>query len=119
MADFSKLRQRLLAEKKRLNGELEQQRTKAPALHSDHEGSPYGKREEEATEASELEKRLALEQQLLAALAEVEHALRKLENGTYGRCDQCGQQIPPERLEALPHATLCMKCKGQARSTPR
>lgn len=119
MADFAKLRQRLLAEKKRLNVELQQQRTEAPALHSDHEGSPYGKREDEATGASELEKRLALEQQLLAALAEVEHALKKLEDGTYVRCDQCGQPISPERLEALPHATLCMKCKSQARSTPR
>jgi RNA polymerase-binding transcription factor DksA len=75
------------------------------------EGSPFGKREEEATESFELEKRLALEQQLRDHLAEVEHALRKLDEGTYGLCDGCGQPIAPDRLEALPQASLCVNCK--------
>lgn len=116
MADYTRLHQRLLTEKKRLNDELVQLRTKTPALHSDHEGSPYGKREEEATEAFELEKRLAVEKRLMAALAEVEHALQKYEHGTYGRCDRCGQAISLERLEALPQANLCMKCKVETKS---
>ncbi len=119
MADYSKLHQRLLAEKKRLNDEIVQLRTETPALHSGHEGSPYGKREEEATEAFELEKRLAVERSLMAALSEVEHALQKLQNGTYGRCDRCGQQISVERLEALPQANLCMKCKAEIKSAAR
>jgi RNA polymerase-binding transcription factor DksA len=76
------------------------------------EGSPFGKREEEATESFELEKRLALEKQIKDRLAEVEHALRKFEEGTYGLCDRCGQGIDPARLEALPEATLCLSCKA-------
>ena len=44
-------------------------------------------------------------------LAAVERALDKIEQGTYGICDRCGQQIEPRRLEVLPDATLCVACK--------
>lgn len=44
-------------------------------------------------------------------LAAVEHALYKIEQGTYGICDKCGQQIEPRRLEALPDTALCVACK--------
>jgi RNA polymerase-binding protein DksA len=77
------------------------------------EGSPFGKREEEAAETQELEKRLVLEKRIKEQLAEVEHALHKLEEGTYGLCEDCGQPIDPARLEALPQAKLCMSCKSQ------
>jgi len=77
------------------------------------EGSPFGKREEEATESFELEKRLALEKQIMAKLAEIDHALNKLTEGTYGLCDVCGRAISPERLDALPQAYLCLSCKAK------
>lgn len=38
-------------------------------------------------------------------------ALQRIENGTYGRCVQCGRDIAPERIEAIPAAPLCIKCK--------
>lgn len=44
-------------------------------------------------------------------LAEVEHALSKMDEGTYGVCERCGTQIAPERLETLPWARLCIECK--------
>jgi DnaK suppressor protein len=44
-------------------------------------------------------------------LAEIDAALGRIENGTYGTCVNCGAQIPPERLEAMPWATLCIECK--------
>ncbi|GAI02284.1 unnamed protein product, partial [marine sediment metagenome] len=77
------------------------------------EGSPFGKREEEATESFEFEKRLAVEKQVRDHLAEVEHALDKFEKGTYGLCDSCGQPIATDRLEALPQASLCVNCKAK------
>jgi len=77
------------------------------------EGSPFGKREEEATESFELEKRLALEKQLRDRITKVEHALHKFEEGTYGLCDDCGQPIAPARLEALPEASRCVDCKAK------
>ncbi len=82
------------------------------------EGSPFGKREEEATETFEFEKRLVLESSLRATLAEIDHALEKFEAGTYGKCEKCGRIIEQERLEARPQASLCMGCKAQQLRNP-
>ena len=105
------LRSHLKSEQKRLIDELEQLEANARPMDERREGSPFGKREEEATEALELEKRLALEKRIRDQLAEVEHALSKFEKGTYGSCDVCGQPIEPARLEALPQANMCLNCK--------
>ena len=80
------------------------------------EGSPFGKREEEATESMELEKRLALENRLNSLLAEVERALQKLDTGTYGYCDICNTAIDPARMEALPQAILCLSCRQKVKN---
>ena len=112
-AKFDKLRSRLEGERKHLLGELEQLQANIRPSEERREGSPFGKREEEATESFELEKRLALEKQIREQMAEVEHALRKFEEGTYGSCDSCGQPIDPARLEALAQASLCLNCKAK------
>ena len=109
--NFKIIRLRLEKDHKRLTEQLEQLRASRPTENR-REGSPFGKREEEATESLELEKRLALEKRVREQLAEVEHALHKFEEGTYGLCDSCGQPIDPARLEALPQATLCLSCKA-------
>ena len=111
--NYSILRSRLEAEKKRLAEELEQLQASASSSDERREGSPFGKREEEATEALELEKRLVLERRIKEQIVGVAHALHKFEEGTYGLCDSCGQLIDPERLEAIPEASLCIKCKAQ------
>ena len=109
--NFKLLRARLKSEHKRLTEELAQLQANVPTAEERREGSPFGKREEEATETLELEKRLALEKQIREQLAAVEHALDKFKKGTYGLCDVCGQRIDPARLEALPQASLCVSCK--------
>lgn len=40
----------------------------------------------------------------------IEHALTRIENGTFGVCIECGDQISNERLDAIPYATKCKKC---------
>ncbi len=110
--NFKLHRARLENERARLLAELEQMKPVVPPSEERREGSPFGKREEEATEALELEKRLALEKRIREQLAEVEHAIQKFEAGSYGLCDNCGQPIVPARLEALPQASLCLKCKA-------
>ncbi|TMM16663.1 MAG: hypothetical protein E6G01_07945 [Actinobacteria bacterium] len=50
-----------------------------------------------------------------ATTEEVDLALAKIDQGTYGRCDHCGERIPRARLEALPAAQLCLDCKGNPR----
>jgi DnaK suppressor protein len=109
---FDELRQRLKEERDRLIKQQEQNRAAAPVVGEMKEGSPYGKKEEGASEAFELEKRLALEKRLMVTLAEVEHALRKFEEGTYGVCDTCGRSVEIARLEVLPQANLCLNCKA-------
>ena len=111
---YNLLRSRLESEKKRLNEELEQLKGSVRPTNERREGSPFGKREEEATEALELEKRLALEKRIKNELACIEHALQKFNQGTYGLCDNCGQPIDPARLEALPQANLCLNCKAKS-----
>jgi DnaK suppressor protein len=112
VTNYDILRSRLQSEQERLARELEQLRASVRPAEERREGSPFGKREEEATEAAELETRLELEKRLMEQLAEVEHALAKFEAGTYGLCDSCGKPIDPARLEALPQASLCLECKA-------
>jgi DnaK suppressor protein len=106
------IQEQLENERKRLVTELEQVQTSASSSEERREGSPFGKREEEATETLELEKRLTIENRIRHDLAAVEHALDKFAKGTFGRCENCGHPIPPERLEVLPQASLCMNCKA-------
>lgn len=117
--NFKLLHVRLEGERKRLVGELEQVKASAHPMDERREGSPFGKREEEATEALELEKRLALEKDIRDKLAEVEHTLSKFDEGTYGKCDICGESIEPARLEALPQANLCLSCKASQAKNAR
>jgi DnaK suppressor protein len=53
---------------------------------------------------------------LESGLIRIERALAKLDEGTYGSCDACGEPIPPARLQAMPDSVLCVAC---ARSEPR
>ena len=110
--NFKLLRSRLENEQKQLNEELGQLRASVRPAEERREGSPFGKREEEATESLELERRLALEKQIREQLADMEHALRKFDEGKYGICERCGEPIDPARLDALPQAKLCLNCKA-------
>ena len=47
-------------------------------------------------------------------LAQIDAALGRIEDGTYGTCTNCGREIAIERLEATPWASLCIECKRQA-----
>ena len=105
------IRLRLEKDRKRLTEQLEQLRASRPTDNR-REGSPFGKREEEATETAELENRMALEKRIIDQLAGIDNALDKFEKGSYGICESCGKSIDPARLEALPQATLCMSCKA-------
>ena len=114
-AKSSQIRAKLEAEKKRIQDELTQLNS-SRAMDERREGSPFGKREEEATESMELEKRLALDSRLNSLLVEVERALQKMDAGTYGYCDICNTAIDPARMEALPQAILCISCRQKVKN---
>jgi RNA polymerase-binding transcription factor DksA len=59
------------------------------------------------SETFDRERDFSILEQVEAELADCEHALRRLDEGTYGRCEACGKAIDDVRLEARPHARLC------------
>jgi DnaK suppressor protein len=61
----------------------------------------------------EQERLLTIRDQLADRKSEIEHALNKMDRGTYGICENCRQPIAPDRLEALPFVSLCIRCQEQ------
>lgn len=71
----------------------------------------FGKRIGDGTnEAVDRINTTAAARSIAASIAEVDRALQKLDDGTYGRCDRCGRDIPPDRLEARPWTSRCVDC---------
>jgi DnaK suppressor protein len=100
-------------ERSRLTVELDKLKGETASSSEWREGSPFGKREEEADEATNLEKRLVMEKHLQDSLNDISRAINKAKSGSYGICDDCGSAIEPARMEAMPTATLCLKCKSK------
>jgi DnaK suppressor protein len=55
---------------------------------------------------------MTLEENLRQLLADVRAALGRIKAGTYGLCERCSAEILPERMEAVPTASLCITCKS-------
>lgn len=72
------------------------------------------KDDENAAEVAMFEKNLSMEKTLELSLYNANKALKKIEEGNYGLCEKCSGPINPERLEAFPSATACMKCKEKS-----
>lgn len=73
--------------------------------NADDEHDPEG-----ATIAFERSQVGALARQARDRLAELDAALARVDDGSYGRCERCGQPIPPARLDARPEARTCVGC---------
>jgi RNA polymerase-binding protein DksA len=90
-------------------------------LHNEHPGSISDETGEDAvydnhladtaTETYDRELDYSLEENSEHVLTEIDAALKRIDDGTYGQCTNCGTQIPEERLEARPYATLCIECQ--------
>jgi RNA polymerase-binding transcription factor DksA len=103
--------QKLEALKQRLHDDI------AILNQKDGDRTPYGGDFESLVTAAQLasqhETDELLRRRLERRLTELDHVVRRLEQGNYGLCEQCGEQIPEERLEAKPDTTLCMPCQRQ------
>ena len=66
------------------------------------------------SETFERTKELSLQEDIAGRLDDIERALAKVSDGSYGRCEVCGEAIPEERLEALPAARYCLEHQAQA-----
>ena len=103
------LRARLEQERIALHDEL-------AAMGADASGEELGVELDEgfadsAHATAERGRMLTILERLRQNLRDVEKAFARIEAGTYGTCERCGKEIPPERLEAIPHARLCLECK--------
>ena len=106
---------RLLAERGRIlkeMGHLENTVLKVNPRDSAGDLSGYSFHMADAgTDAMEREKAFLFASSEGRSLMEINAALRRLYNGEYGVCESCGQPIARARLEAMPHARLCVSCK--------
>lgn len=93
-----------------LTGDFDEVVAASRDTNADDEHDPEG-----ATIAFERSQVAALVQQARTHLAEVERALERLADGTYGTCERCRRPIAPARLEARPTARLCIDCAAAAR----
>jgi YteA family regulatory protein len=113
--DVEKFREVLLEEQARLKGQTRRiQRRDEYADQSDEmsELADYDNHPADiATETFEREKDLALDENIDDILDSINRALEKIDEGTYGICDRCGNNISKARLEALPYASFCIECQ--------
>ena len=75
--------------------------------------------EEQSVDEFVQEVDLALMQMKSETLKKIDAAILRLEDGSYGRCDECEREIPAARLRALPFAVLCRDCQEQAEDQVR
>jgi len=66
---------------------------------------------DQGTDAMEREKAFLFASKQGRLLYHIDEALRRIHNNTYGDCMECGQPISTDRLTAVPHARMCIKCK--------
>ena len=109
---YSELRRRLMGERDRLTREVGDLRQEVIDYTQDiaEEDRSYGNHmADDATDTFEQERQAALQRNLESVLNEVNDALGRMDEGTYGSCINCGKQIPIERLEARPYAIRCIE----------
>jgi DnaK suppressor protein len=112
----------LMAERNNYTRQAEELRAQAEALALEHEPGDVQFDEEGGeggTANVDRELDLHLSAQAHAAIEEIDAALVKISDGTYGFCESCGNPVPKARLEALPHARLCVSCKSGGLSARR
>ncbi len=107
-------KEKLLAEKSNIEEQLSRFAKKDNAIEGNYK-TPFPNLGDEiddnAEEVTEYEQNISREHSLEEELASVEKALTKIENGSYGRCENCNEDIPWERLAVRPQAQVCIRCK--------
>ena len=116
-AEMQAYRERLLALRARLRGDVDQMadatlkksRTEA---NGDLSSMPIHMADI-GSDNFEQEFTLSLMQSEGGTLEQIEAALERIEDGTYGECEECGARIPKQRLNAIPYAIMCVKCASR------
>jgi RNA polymerase-binding protein DksA len=116
-ADLKVFRERLVALRARLKGDVSQLADAAlkksrSAANGDLSSMPIHMADI-GSDNFEQENTLNLMENEGLTLERIESALERVEDGTYGECEECGAKIPKQRLLAIPYANMCVKCASR------
>jgi RNA polymerase-binding protein DksA len=121
--DIAEFRDLLLRLKKQLAGNVNHMQHEAlhewAGMRDELSDMPFEHMADRGSESFAQEMILNILQNSEAELADVENALDKIEDGTYGICENCNEAIPRARLKALPFARLCIACKQEEEAALR
>jgi DnaK suppressor protein len=116
-ADMTSYRERLLALRARLRGDVSQMaestlKKNRTESNGDLSSMPIHMADI-GSDNFEQEFTLSLMESEEGTLGQIEASLERIEDGTYGHCEECGVKIPKTRLNAIPYATLCVRCASR------
>jgi RNA polymerase-binding protein DksA len=111
-AELNAVRKELESQADELRSEIDEAETTWAKIQAEGGGEGAGDDQADAgTKTFEREHEMSLANNSRDLLAQVERALERVANGTYGACEICGNPIGKPRLMARPAATLCVNCK--------
>jgi RNA polymerase-binding transcription factor DksA len=115
--DAERARQLIVSERERIEGLIREREVEGIGTESETENiselSSFDQHQGDlGTETFEREKDFSLLEQLEAEIGDLDAALRKIDEGTYGICEVCGKEIEPGRLEAVPGTRTCIEHAG-------
>ncbi len=112
-AKMESLRGTLLERRERIEAELDQMGDEIRSFADTQEPDVGAKNHmaDDGTNVFETERLATISDDLRDVLAQVNGALARMEDGTFGICQRCGQRVGEERLEAFPHVAFCIECQ--------
>jgi DnaK suppressor protein len=110
-AELDAVRTELATEAQALRAEIDRSESDIASRLGDAVGDAGDDQADVGAKTFEREHELALTHNARELLAQTERALARIETGTYGTCESCGEPIGKARLQAFPRATLCVSCK--------
>ena len=112
--DTNEARMLLLNRQEEIQGELDRLAAELESLGTEQDlehGGLGNHMAEDGSSVQEQERILAISAGLRDIADQIEAALARLDEGTYGICERCGKPINPERLEAFPYVAYCIECQ--------
>jgi DnaK suppressor protein len=109
--EIAEVRDQLAAEAAELRAEIDRAESDIADRLGDAVSDAGDDQADLGAKAFEREHELALTYNARELLAQTQRAIRRIEAGTYGSCESCGEPVGKARLQAFPRATLCVKCK--------
>jgi DnaK suppressor protein len=110
-AELGKVRDMLAAEAAALREDIDRSESDIASRLGDAVGDAGDDQADVGAKTYEREHELAMTHNARELLTQTEQALERIDNGTYGTCESCGEAIGKARLQAFPRAVLCVACK--------